>query len=253
MRRRAALLCAALALAGCRTGGPVRTPPAWVERQAEARVAAADGRPPLVVLLHGIGADENDLFPLARRLDPRLTVVSLRAPHDYHGGHAWFDIQFLPGGEIVPNRAQAREALADLVAWLESAPVRLGTAPRRTFLLGFSQGAMMALATLATVPEELAGVAALSGRLPEAVFDASRGMPEAAARVPVLLAHGALDDVIPVASGRAPHARLRPVVSDLSYREFPIGHGVSDEEVAWLARWLTDRVDGLSGGRAPGG
>src|SRR5262249_31162121 len=128
----------------------------WVERVAKP-TQTGGGPPPLLVLLHGIGADENDLFPLAHELDRRLEIVSLRAPHRYTVGYAWFAIDFRPGGELVPDVVQARTTLADLMRWLDAAPARLGTDPHRTFLLGFSQGAMMPLGVLRSPPERLAG------------------------------------------------------------------------------------------------
>jgi phospholipase/carboxylesterase len=213
--------------------------PAWVERTVGPRVAAPDGRPPLLVLLHGIGADERDLLPLAPALDPRLLVVGLRAPHRYQVGHAWFQIDFRLGG-IVPDVAQARRTLVDLVAWLEAAPGRLGADERRLFLLGFSQGAMMSLGVLLTAPERLAGVVALSGRSPEGLFE-MRVERQAVARVPVLAAHGTRDDVLPVAEGR----RIRDGftwLQDFTYREFPVAHGISDDEVALVADWLGRRL-----------
>ena len=210
----------------------------FVERVAEPRMG--EGTPPLLVLLHGIGADENDLFPVGRMLDPRLKVVSLRAPEPYYGGWSWFHIDFLPGGRVVPDVAQARAALDRLVDWIAAAPARHGTDPARTFLLGFSQGAMMALGALGTVPERLAGVIALSGRYPGELF-AAPASREAIARVPVLLAHGVYDDVLPVAHGRASREALAPLVPDLTYREFPVAHGISDEEIEVARDWLRAR------------
>src|SRR5262249_46573656 len=130
--RQGALLGAvALAAALVACDGPGRSiadaPPPLVERVVPAR-AAVGARPPPLVLLHGIGADENDLVPLAARLDPRLTVVSLRAPRRYegHGGYAWFQIDWRSDGTIVPDAAQARAAVADLDRWIAAAPGRLG-------------------------------------------------------------------------------------------------------------------------------
>jgi phospholipase/carboxylesterase len=197
--------------------------------------------PPLLVLLHGIGADENDLFPLGRLLDPRLLVVSLRAPHPYSIGRSWFHIDFLPDGRVVPDAAQARAALRDLIDWLLAAPTRLGTDPARTFLLGFSQGAMMALGVLGTAPERLAGVIALSGRYPAGLFETTAA-PDAMARVPVLVAHGRYDDVLPVAHGRATRDALAPLLRDFTYEEFPVAHGIDDDEVRLVATWLAARV-----------
>ena len=237
-------VCVALdALAGCeREPPPVSAPSAvsFVERVAPPR-RAGEGAPPLLVLLHGIGADEHDLFPIASMLDPRLHVVSLRAPHGYAVGHAWFDIQFGPGG-IRPDLAQARQALADLVAWLRAAPERHGTDPNRTHLLGFSQGAMMSLGVLGTVPERLAGVVALSGRNAEGLFPATASVSDIA-RVPLLVAHGTYDDLLPVENGRAIRDAFQAVSTDFTYREFPVAHGVSEDEIAFVGAWLRERLD----------
>ncbi len=238
------MMALALLAAACRDAthedGRTAAMTEWVERVAPAR-QASKGPPPLVVLLHGIGADENDLFPLARALDPRCTVVSLRAPHPYVAGYAWFQIDFRRGGEIVPDVAQARGALAELIAWLTQAPARLGTDPERTYLLGFSQGAMMSLGVLGAAPERLAGVIALSGRFPATLFE-TPAAPEAIAHVPVLVAHGTYDDVLPVANGHATRDALAPRVRDFTYREFPVAHGISDEELRLVAEWLTARL-----------
>jgi phospholipase/carboxylesterase len=241
-------LCAALlALASCGDGRPLVTPPtgsprAWTERTAEPERREAGRRAPLLVLLHGIGADENDLFPLARTLDPRFAVVSLRAPYDYASGFAWFHIEFHPGGDVHPDAAQARRTLEDLVRWLDAAPARLGTDAARTFLLGFSQGAMMSLGVLRTAPALVAGVVALSGRTPEALFP-ERADRDAIARVPLLVAHGTLDDVLPVEHGRRTRQAFETLSRDFTYREYPVGHAIAPDELALVGTWLTTRLD----------
>ena len=239
MRR--ALGATLVLVAGCSGGGGPVTAPSWVERIAAARRVEPGRKPPLLVLLHGIGADENDLFPLARRLDPRLTVVSLCAPHDYVTGHAWFHIDFLPGGKVVPDVEQARASLAELVAWVEAAPARLGTDPGRTALLGFSQGAMMSLGVLRTIPDRLAGVVALSGRVAGDLFEATAPR-DAIARVPLLVAHGTLDDLLPVANGRQTRDAFQDLSRDFTYREFPIGHGIAPDELELVASWLAKHL-----------
>ncbi len=216
--------------------------PVWVERAAGPRRESPGGRPPLLVMLHGIGADEDDLFPLVGMLDPRFRVVSLRAPHDYVVGHAWFQIDFHRDGSLTPHVAQARATLADLVRWLEAAPGRHGADPGNLFLLGFSQGAMMSLGVLRTAPALLAGVVALSGHTPEGLFEPAASA-EAMARVPLLVAHGTLDDVLAVDNGRRTRDLFAPLSADFTYREFPVGHGISDDEVAFVSAWLGARLD----------
>jgi phospholipase/carboxylesterase len=220
--------------------------PTFVERVVAPRTPGP-GASPLLVLLHGIGADENDLLPLARVLDPRLTVVSLRAPRHYQVGYAWFHIDWTADGSVVPDLAQARETLDDLVRWVAAAPARLGTDPSRLYLLGFSQGAMMTLGVLGTKPELLAGVIALSGRNTDRLFE-TVATSDAIARVPLFVAHGAYDDLLPVANGRAIRDRLQPLVCDFSYGEYAVAHGIADDELRDVAAWLRDRLDRRAAG-----
>jgi len=218
------------------TGGA----PSFAYLQAEPRRTA--GSPPLLLLLHGIGADENDLFPIATMLDPRFHVVSLRAPQTYVMGYSWFSIDFLPSGEVRPHVDEALEALAALTEWLAEAPERFGTDPARTYVLGFSQGAMMSLGVLGTRPELLAGLVALSGRDPQALFPMRAPVAEIA-RVPLFVGHGLYDDVLPVEHGRRTRAAMEGVIRDLTYHEYPVAHGVSDAEVRDVAAWLTAHLD----------
>jgi phospholipase/carboxylesterase len=215
--------------------------PAWPERVARARTTEPGRKPALVVLLHGIGADEDDLFPLARALDPRVAVVSVGAPHEYHGGRAWFHIDFAPGGRVVPDVEQARATLVDLLAWLRTAPDRYGTDPARTFVVGFSQGGMMALGALGEMPERLAGVVVLSSRYSTELFPPT-APDDAIARVPLFVAHGTLDGTLPVANGRAVRDTFAPRTQDFTYEEYRVGHGITEQEMADVAAWLAARL-----------
>src|SRR5262249_57430955 len=110
---------------------------------------------------------------------------------------------------------------------------RYGTDAARTFLLGFSQGSMMSLGALRVAPEQLAGVVALSGRAVDAV--GTQGATEPAITVPLFVAHGTHDDLLPVAEGRRLRDTLGPRCRDFTYREYPVGHGIADDEIDAVA------------------
>jgi phospholipase/carboxylesterase len=167
--------------------------------------------------------------------------VSLRAPRSYHGGYAWFHIAWRDDGSMTPDVGQARETLGDLVRWLAAAPPRLGVDPKRVYLLGFSQGAMMSLGVLRTAPERVAGIVALSGFFDDALF-AGPAPDDAAARVAVFVGHGTQDALLPVADGRAVRAFFEPRVRDFTYREYPIAHAIGPAEIRDVAAWLAARL-----------
>jgi phospholipase/carboxylesterase len=198
--------------------------------------------PPLVLLLHGLGADERDLLPLARGLDPRFLVVSARAPYlAPPSGFAWYAIdRAATPPRIDPAEVEAsREALEVLIPELCAA---YGADPTRVFVFGFSQGAVLGYALALARPDLVRGVVAHSGRvLPQSL---SRAAPVAAlGRLEALVLHGAVDDVHPVARGREAPLLLAPLLgSRVEYREYAIGHGISPESLADAARWLAARA-----------
>ena len=214
-------------------------------------VARAPGRggqtaPPLLLLLHGIGSNEEDLFGLAPYLDERFLVVSARAPValDY-GGYGWFRIDFTPRG-MVADVEQAKKSLALLPGFVDELVETYGADGRRVYVAGFSQGAMMSLALMLTSPEKIAGVVAMSGRLPAQVLGMEPDR-EALTGTPVLVTHGLHDPVLPIENGRAVRDHLARLPVELTYREYPMAHEVSMESLRDVTAWLTKTLD--SGGR----
>lgn len=198
-----------------------------------------DGPAPLLLLLHGYGANERDLFDLADYLDPRLHVVSARAPLALPwGGFAWYHLGGTPGN-LVPDpasRAKALDLLEQLVATL---PPRLGTDPQRTILLGFSQGAILSLGLAMRRPDLMAGVIALSGYLDPALLPEPR---VALNRLPILQMHGTSDEVIPVTAAHQTRDFLQTTDASHQYYEYPIGHGIHPEGLAVIQAWMVDRL-----------
>ena len=198
--------------------------------------------PPLLLLLHGLGSNEEDLFALARYLDQRLLVVSARAPValDY-GGYGWFRIDFTSRG-LEADVEQAKRSLGMLTDFTEGLVELYGADASRVYLAGFSQGAMMSLALLLTRPEMFAGVVAMSGRLPPQLVEMETDR-EALKGKPVLVTHGLYDTVLPVGQGRAARDYLGTLPVELTYREYPMAHEVSAESLRDVTVWLTRALD----------
>jgi len=198
--------------------------------------------PPLLLLLHGIGSNEEDLFGLAPHLDEKFLVVSARAPVALaYGGYGWFRIDFTPGG-MVADVGQAKKSLAMLPGFVDELVEAYGADGRRVHLMGFSQGAMMGLALTLTSPEKVAGVVAMSGRLPGQVFGLEPDR-EALDGMPVLVTHGLYDPVLPIENGRAVRDYLAGLPVEPTYREYPMAHEVSMESLRDVTAWLTKSID----------
>lgn len=206
------------------------------------RVKQAPAGAPLLLLVHGYGSDENDLFSLAPHLDARFTFVSVRAPHAYPPGFGWYDITFTDRG-ILRDEAMIEGSATTLEAFLHEAVETYDADPARVFILGFSQGAAMTLQLLLTRPELLAGAVALSGHIPDVGWNA-RAKGDALAGKPVFVGHGTADPVVPIAAGRDANNRLGSLPLDLTYRERPgMGHTIDGELLAEVSSWLSARLD----------
>jgi len=200
-----------------------------------------------VIWLHGLGADGSDFVPIVPALG-LSTPVRFVFPHaplrgvTINGGavmRAWYDVLTLEGVRQ-EDEAGIRES-ARRVDGLIAAEVARGVAPARVILAGFSQGGAMALHVGLRHAARLGGLLVLSAYLPLA--HAARAEASPAGRgTPVFLAHGTQDPVIPLAAARAARDTLVALGCPVEYREYPIGHTVSDAEIQDLAGWLARRV-----------
>jgi phospholipase/carboxylesterase len=197
--------------------------------------------PPLLLLLHGIGSNEHDLYGLAPFLDQRFLIISVRAPITMGpGSYAWFEADFTPQGPVI-NPEQAEASRKTLITFLHEAVTAYGADPERVYLMGFSQGAIMGASVALTQPELVAGAVLMSGRiLPE--IQPLIASNEELSGLPFLVVHGTADMVLPITYGRASRELLSSLPVDLTYQEYPMGHEVNQESLADVTMWLTEQL-----------
>ncbi|MBC8137034.1 MAG: alpha/beta fold hydrolase [Fibrella sp.] len=206
------------------------------------RIAPKDGeKPPLLLLLHGVGSHERDLFGLANELDGRFFVVSVRAPLTHGGGFGWYPVDFTPDGPIA-DESKARTSRDLLQTFIGEVIAAYGVDADRVYLTGFSQGAIMSLYLALHAPETVAGVAAMSGRLIEATLT-ERAEDARLAGLPILAVHGIYDRVLTIAEGRRVQTELSRLPVNLTYHEYAMAHEVSRESLAEVASFLTTQLD----------
>jgi phospholipase/carboxylesterase len=197
----------------------------------------------MLVLFHGRGADENDLYGLLDELDPdrRLAGFTPRGPQSYFppGGAHWYRLQRVG----YPDPDTFLQSYALLGEWLDALHQQVGIGLDRTILGGFSQGAVMAYSmTFGPSRPAPAGLLAFSGFIPEVPgFEVDltdrRGFPAA-------VGHGVSDPVIPVEFGRSARKRLEAAGADLVYSEAPMPHSIDREFVVDLRPWIAERTGG---------
>lgn len=201
-----------------------------------------EDRPPLLVLLHGIGSNERDLFDLAPYLDQRFLILSLRAPNTIgRDSYAWFQINYTPQRSLI-NAEQAEASRQTLITFIGEAVTAYGADPQRVYLMGFSQGAIMSASITLTRPDLVAGAVLMSGRiLPQ--IQTQIAPDEQLKGLPILVVHGTLDQVLPISNGRNSRELLSKLPVNLTYHEYPMGHTVSEESLRDVTKWLREQLD----------
>lgn len=193
---------------------------------------------PAIILLHGRGANEDDLLGLLPYFDPRFFVVAARAPFRFpYGGWTWYDV--LEVG--APHLQQFAESYDRLVQFVQDMKAHYPVDPKRLFFLGFSMGAVMSYAYALTKPEDVRGVVAHSGYIPESSslnlrLDSLNGAS-------FFVAHGTEDPVIQIHFARRAKELLSQTKADLVYKEYPIPHTMSEESLKDLTDWLKKQLE----------
>jgi phospholipase/carboxylesterase len=201
-------------------------------------------KPPLLILLHGAGGSEKELFEAVSLLDERFIVVTVRAPFMQSPRHyEWFGAEWL-GGQRMMNLMQADFSRKSLEKFIPEAVHAYKANANRVYLLGFDQGATMALSLLLTDPELLAGVVAIAGQLPEEMR-ALMVKPDQLKGIPVLIVHGIQDQVLPLSAAEAIKTTLEGYRMEVSYLETPNTHELTAEMVDEANTWLTGRLETL--------
>ena len=204
-------------------------------------VVEPNGAPPLLLMLHGVGSNERALMGLAGELDDDFLVVGARGPVTFGpDAYGWFHVQFTSEGPII-NTGEAEESRQTLVRFVDELVEFYGADPSRVYLMGFSQGTIVALSVALTRPDKVAGVVAQSGRiLPE--IRLLLAPPEALEGLQILLTHGTGDPKLSIRYARQSRQTLSALGIDLEYREYPMGHEISQRSLMDVAAWLGSRL-----------
>jgi phospholipase/carboxylesterase len=205
------------------------------------RVRPAEGDPDgALVLFHGRGADEHDLYPLLDVLDPerRLLGVTPRGPLSLPpGGAHWYVIRDLG----YPDPATFLPTYELAAGWLDRLAEETGIAPERTILGGFSQGAVMTYALgIGDGRPRPAGLIALSGFVPTVEGVALDLSSEP--KPPVAIGHGTFDSVIGVEWSRRARAELEAAGFRVTYRESPLPHAIDPRFLSELQGWVASAL-----------
>ena len=209
---------------------------------AAAGAGGGGASPPLLILFHGVGANEQQMASVAPAFDPRLLVVSARSPIVLGpGSYAWFHVAFAASGPVIDAK-EAKQGWCTLARFIDEATAAYGADPSRVYVGGFSQGGIISLAATLTSPGKIAGAMCMSGRLLPAAIPYAAPRDQLRGK-PVAIVHGTQDTKLAIPYGRTAREKLEELGLDVAYREFDMAHTMTDESLAFVSGWLSARLD----------
>lgn len=195
--------------------------------------------PPLLILLHGYGSNEEDLFSFASELPEDLLIISARAPYDMNfGGYAWYAITLDANDEKFSDLEEARKSLTKIASFIDE--IKGIYKSETTFLLGFSQGAILSYALSLNYPNKVNHVIALSGYINDDLVP--NNISELKIQTDYYISHGSVDQVLPVEWARKAPKFLKKNNLKNTYSEYPVGHGVAPQNFFSFKKWIEDRL-----------
>lgn len=193
---------------------------------------------PLLLLLHGYGSNEEDLFSFANELPQDHYVISVRAPYDLQPyGHAWYAIHFDADENKFSDNVQAKQSVEIIASFIDEIVKQYPIDTKNVTLIGFSQGAILSYASALTYPEKITKVVALSGYFNQEIMP-NEIDKNAISHLKFFVSHGSVDQVIPVDWARKAKPALENLGLDVVYNEYPVGHGVAPQNFFDFKNWL---------------
>ncbi|MFD0975627.1 alpha/beta hydrolase [Salinimicrobium gaetbulicola] len=197
---------------------------------------------PLLIMLHGYGSNEEDLFSFAEELPDELFIISLRAPYPMPPyGNAWYAIHWDNNDGKFSDDVQAVASREKISGFIDEAIETYPVDPENVTLLGFSQGCILSFSVALSYPEKVKNVIGLSGYINTGIIKEGYQNNDFS-KLSIYSSHGSSDQVIPVTWARNTKPFLDSMKIENSYSEFPVGHGVAPQNFFELKKWLEKRL-----------
>ncbi|NOT37404.1 MAG: alpha/beta fold hydrolase [Saprospiraceae bacterium] len=194
--------------------------------------------PHLLIFLHGLGSNEEDLFELASHFPDNYTIISLRAPYSWgNGGYSWYDLQFDKSNKAISNLNQAETSRLNIIYFIEEIKNKEEHKFTKVYLLGFSQGAIMSYNVALTRPDLVNGVIALSGYLMNEIKPKIAKHPKLKL-LDFYIAHGKNDNIIEVSKAKSAVQYLKTLKITPKYKEYNEDHSINFSMLNDLKIWL---------------
>ena len=193
---------------------------------------------PLLLLLHGYGSNEEDLFSFASELPDEYYVISARAPHDMmYDSYAWYAINFDADERKFSDIGQAQESRDIIANFIDELVANYPIDSANVTLIGFSQGSILSYAVALSYPGKVKRLVAMSGYLNTEIAVSDFAANDFT-NLKIFASHGTVDQVIPVEWARKSIPVIETLGIPVVYKEYPVGHGVAPKNFFDFKNWL---------------
>lgn len=197
---------------------------------------------PVIIMLHGYGSNEADLFSFSEELPEEVFIISARAPYPLPPyGNAWYAIHWDGNSDKFSDDEQAVSSREMISAFIDEVIATYPVNPENVSIIGFSQGTILGYSVALSYPEKVKNLIGLSGYINEGILKENYQKNDFSG-LSVYQSHGTADQVIPVQWARKSKAIIEPLKIDYQYSEFPVGHGVSPQNLQEVKQWLAGRI-----------
>jgi len=193
---------------------------------------------PLLLLIHGYGSNEEDLFSFAAELPDEYYIVSARAPYNLqYGSYAWYAINFDADQNKFSDNEQVKVSRDFIAKFIDELVANFPVDAKNVTLIGFSQGTILSYAVALSYPEKVQRIVAMSGYINTEILEENY-LKNSFSNLKIFTSHGTADQVIPVEWGRKAKPFLENLGINTTYKEYLIGHGVSPQNFYDFKNWL---------------
>lgn len=197
-------------------------------------------KPKMILLIHGYGSHEQDLFSFADSLNDKRFIISIRGPIQLpFGGFAWYNIDFSNSPDRWTDDQQAMGSIERIEQFIKDAVEAYDLSSEDICIMGFSQGSIISYSLLFRQPSKIRSLVAMSGYIHSPLLPERSGNDLLTSQV--LMTHGTMDEVIPIQWARRSEEVLEKLKIPHQFREYPMGHGVSPQCFQDILRWMRDK------------
>ena len=198
-------------------------------------------KPPLLIMLHGYGSNESDLFSFAEHLPDNYLIISPRAPLTLgYGSYAWYTINFDAKNGNYSNISEALEAINKILNFVDELKTSFSFNTASITLLGFSQGSILSYSLALSHPITFNNIVALSGYIKHELYKIND--KKSLKKLDIFMSHGIQDQVIPLLWAEKSVQFLSDLNIKHQFKTYPTGHNVTPQNFYDFNQWLLNKL-----------